>query len=110
MRRARIIFAFVLAAFALVALTRLRGHASTPELAGRWKSWRSEFRISKQGDQYVIVVSNPAGLLGGTYSGRFRDGALRLTGPLAPLCGEISYSRESDKLEFCGEEFERSQN
>jgi hypothetical protein len=110
MRRARIIFALIVAALALVALARWRAHASPPQFAGRWKSWRSEFRISKQGDHYTIVVSSPGGLLGGTYRGQFRDGALRVTGPLAPLCAEISYSHESNQLEFCGEEFERLQD
>jgi hypothetical protein len=104
MNRTRIIFGLAIAATAAAALTRLGGYAA-PDLTGTWKSWRSDFRISKQGDLYTIVVNNPGGLLGGTYSGRFRNDAIQVSGPLAPLCGEISYSAETHKLEFCGEEF-----
>jgi hypothetical protein len=105
--RRRIIFALVAAAIAAAALTRLDRHSAGPDLTGQWKSWQSDFRISRQGDLYRVVVHNPAGLLGGTYTGKFRNGAIHVTGPLAPLCGEITYSAETRKLEFCGEEFER---
>ena len=108
MNRRRIIFALTIAALAAAALTRLVAYAPAPDLTGTWKSWRSDFRISRQGDLYQIVVNNPRGLLGGTYRGRFRNGTLRVTGPLAPLCGQISYSAETHKLEFCGEEFMRA--
>ena len=107
MNRTRIIFALAIAAIAAAALTRLDRFARVPDLTGQWKSWRSDFRISRQGGVYQIVVNSPGGLLGGTYSGKFRDGAIHVTGPLAPLCGEIRYSAETHKLEFCGEEFER---
>ena len=49
-----------------------------------------------------------SGLLGGTYTGKWRDGAIKVSGPLAPLCGEIRYAKETAKLEFCGEEFDRA--
>jgi hypothetical protein len=107
MNRTRIIFALAIAAMTGAALLRFGGYAADPDLTGTWKSWRSDFRISRQGDLYRIVVNNPGGLLGGTYSGRLRNDAIRVTGPLAPLCGEISYSAQTQKLEFCGEEFVR---
>lgn len=107
MNRTRIIFALAIAAIAAAALTHLDRITGGPDLTGEWKSWRSDFRVSRQGDQYQIVVNSPGGLLGGTYRGKFRNGAIHVSGPLAPLCGEINYSEQTHKLEFCGEEFER---
>jgi hypothetical protein len=110
MNRTRIIFALAVAAIATAAaLTRLDRYA-TPDLSGTWKSWRSDFHITRQGDLYTIIVSSPGGLLGGSYSGRFRKDAIQVSGPLSPLCGEISYSADTHKLEFCGEEFVRAPN
>ena len=84
------------------------GFRTTPDLIGQWKSWRSDLRISREGDLYKIIVDNPKGLLGGTYVGKLRGTVVYVTGPLASLCGEIEYSKDTDKLEFCGEEFTRA--
>lgn len=84
------------------------GFRTTPELIGQWKSWRSDLRISREGDLYKIIVDNPKGLLGGTYVGKLQGTVLHVTGPLASLCGEIDYSKDTDRLEFCGEEFTRA--
>ncbi|MFZ0009965.1 MAG: hypothetical protein WAK94_17150 [Steroidobacteraceae bacterium] len=65
-------------------------------------------QISQNGDLFRIDISNPNGLLGGTYSGKFRDDAIHVTGPLAPLCGAMVYATDTHKLDFCGEEFARS--
>jgi hypothetical protein len=112
MNRTGIIFGFiavaVIVAAALMLQARVGRDDSAPDLTGQWKSWRSQFRISRQGDQYQIVVDNPGGLLGGTYSGTFRNDAIQVAGPLAPLCREIAWSAETRKLEFCGEEFARA--
>jgi hypothetical protein len=89
---------------------RLTGPHDAPNLTGRWKSWRSDLQISRDGDLFKITVNNPNGLLGGTYSGTFLGDAIHVTGPLAPLCGEIKYVRDTHKLEFCGEEFIRPRN
>src|SRR5690349_13057887 len=80
---------------------------SLPDLAGDWQSWRSTLRISHDGDGYAIVVDNPTGFLGGVYAGKPRDGGVTLEGPLAELCREMRYVKDGDKLQFCGEEFER---
>jgi hypothetical protein len=106
-RRLLSVVVFVLAI--IVAVGWFRKHAGTPSLAGGWKSWRSELRISSGDDGYRIVVSNPDGFLGGVYTGRLRHDALELDGPLAALCGRMLYSREDDALEFCGEQFQRSE-
>jgi hypothetical protein len=87
---------------------RWAGPHAAPNLTGRWKSWRSVLQISRDGDLFKIAVDNPNGLLGGTYRGKFLNDAINVTGPLAPLCGEIRYLRDTQKLEFCGEEFVRS--
>src|ERR1700728_1502286 len=101
-----------LAAVMIVAnlAMRLAAHRDAPNLMGRWKSWRSEMQISRDGDFFAITINNPNGLLGGNYSGKFLDGAIHVSGPLAPLCGEIRVFRNAQKLEFCGEEFERPRN
>ena len=101
-----------MAAVIIVAnlMMRLAGHRDAPNLIGRWKSWRSEMQISRDGDFLAITIDNPNGLLGGNYKGKFLDGAIHVSGPLAPLCGEIRFSRDTQKLEFCGEEFERPRN
>lgn len=93
-------------ALAAVVASRMRGTAAIPDLAGDWKSWRSEFRVSRDGDRYRIVVTNPDGFLGGTYFGTPHGSVLVVAGPLAALCGRIEYVKEGDKLQFCGEEFE----
>jgi hypothetical protein len=97
----------VVAAIAAVFAVRLHDGSGLPNLAGEWKSWRSAFRISREGDGYSIVVDNPSGFLGGVYAGKVRGDVVAVTGPLAPLCREIRYVKEGDKLQFCGEEFER---
>jgi hypothetical protein len=101
-----------LAAVIIVAnlVMRLAGRHDAPNLTGQWKSWRSELQISQDGDVFKVTIDNPNGLLGGTYRGEFLDSAIHVSGPLAPLCGEIRYVRDTQKLEFCGEEFERPRN
>jgi hypothetical protein len=101
-----------LAAVIIVAnvVTRLADHHHAPNLTGRWTSWRSELQISQDGDLLKIIINNPNGLLGGTYTGEFLHSAIHVSGPLAPLCGEIRYVRDTQKLEFCGEEFVRHSN
>jgi hypothetical protein len=107
--KARIAVAGVLAAAAIAVGWAFFAHraASLPDLDGQWKSWRSELRIARDGGPYAIVVDNPTGFLGGVYSGEPRDGALALSGPLAALCRDMRYVKDGDKLQFCGEEFER---
>ncbi|HSC22388.1 MAG TPA: hypothetical protein VLG08_01635 [Casimicrobiaceae bacterium] len=106
----RIAVASLVAAAAVAVGWSLVVHrrASLPDLSGRWKSWRSELRIGRDGDAYAIVVDNPTGFLGGVYSGEPRGATLALTGPLAALCREMKYVKDGDKLQFCGEEFERA--
>ena len=105
-----VLFSAAAALIVVAALLVMRssGSHAVPDLSGRWKSWRSELQISRKADVFTITVSNPSGLLGGQYSGSFRNGAIHVTGPLAPLCGSIDYVRDTHKLEFCGEEFERT--
>jgi hypothetical protein len=86
---------------------RVHDASAIPDLAGEWKSWRSAFRISHEGDAYRIVVDNPNGFLGGTYTGKPHGAAVAVTGPLSALCSEIRYVKDGNKLQFCGEEFER---
>ncbi len=101
--------ALIVLAVAIAVGYAVRRHdaSAIPDLAGDWKSWRSAFRISHEGDAYKIVVDNPNGFLGGIYVGRPRGSAVAVTGPLSALCGEIQYVKDGDKLQFCGEEFER---
>jgi hypothetical protein len=110
--RARFVVAGVLLAIAIVAAVAFRMHGAhaLPDLAGDWASWRSKFRISHDGDDgYTVVVTNPNGFLGGTYTATPRGSVLALRGPLAALCGQIEYVKDEDKLQFCGEEFQRAQ-
>jgi len=108
MKRAIAIAPIVLAvAIAVGYAVRKHDASAIPDLAGDWKSWRSAFRISHDGDTYRIVVDDPNGFLGGTYIGKPRGGTVAVTGPLSALCGEIQYVKDGDKLQFCGEEFER---
>jgi hypothetical protein len=92
---------------AVVYVVRMRDASAIPDLAGDWKSWRSTFRIARESDAYRIVVDNPNGFLGGTYIGTPHGSAVAVTGPLSALCREIRYVKDGDKLQFCGEEFER---
>jgi hypothetical protein len=96
----------VLAVVALAAFALAHRH-STPDLTGQWKSWRSDFRIASRDDGLDIEIHNPDGFLGGAYAGHLKRDVVTLTGPLSPLCGEMTYVRDADKLEFCGEEFQR---
>jgi len=96
----------VLAAVAAITIMRPADH-SRPELTGEWKSWRSDLRITLDGKRYRIEVDSPNGFLGGVYLGELNRDVIHVTGPLSPLCGEMRYQTESQKLEFCGEEFDR---
>jgi hypothetical protein len=104
----RLLVAIVLVLGGITAFGWFRIRAGTAQLTGEWKSWRSEFRISRADYGYRIVVNSPDGFLGGVYTGRLQHGALELEGPLAPLCGRMLYSRQDDALEFCGEQFQRA--
>jgi hypothetical protein len=95
------------AAIAAIGIVRIRNADAIPDLSGGWKSWRSELRIARDGGTYRIAVTNPSGFLGGTYFGRPYDAVLAVSGPLAPLCSEMRYVKDGDKLQFCGEEFAR---
>jgi hypothetical protein len=86
------------------------GSRAAPNITGRWKSWRSDMQIAQDGELFTIKIDNPKGLLGGTYRGKFLNDAIHVTGPLAPLCGEVKYLPDTHKLEFCGEEFKRLRN
>ena len=95
-----------LVATALIVAIGFRPHAA-PNFIGHWRSWRSDLEISADGDRYKIVIDNPKGLLSGLYTGTLHGAVMRVSGPLSPLCGEISIARDSGQLEFCGEEFKR---
>ena len=107
---ARVVIAGTLLAIAIVAAVAFgtRSGSALPDLAGDWTSWRSRFRISHDGDGYKIVVTNPNGFLGGTYTATAHGDGLPVRGPLAPLCRQIEYVKDEDKLQFCGEEFGRA--
>jgi hypothetical protein len=94
-------------AIGIAAALRMRHAETPPALAGEWKSWRSQFRITRHGDAYRIAISNPNGFLGGEYIGKLDRDALDVSGPLAALCPRMQYVRDGDKLQFCGEEFDR---
>jgi len=94
-------------AIGISAALRMRNAEAPPALAGEWKSWRSQFRIARQDDTYRIAISNPNGFLGGDYIGKLDGDTLDVTGPLAALCPRMTYVRDGDKLQFCGEEFDR---
>jgi len=81
--------------------------AKEPQLVGHWKSSRSTFVVTRDGDVYTVVVTNHNGMLGGTYVGLYRDGVIQVKGPLSAVCSEIRYARDTDHLQFCGEEFAR---
>jgi hypothetical protein len=82
---------------------------SAPDLAGTWKSERTTLTIVQRSSSYQIVAENPKGILGGNYTSDYRDGRLTLNGPIAPLCGDMTYAGRTGKLNFCGEEFTRVQ-
>jgi hypothetical protein len=103
-RATAIISAFAIAGVLAIGVIAL-GSRATHEFIGQWKSWRSDLRISRDGENYKIIVDNPKGLLGGTYRGKLSGTVIDVSGPLASLCGAIAYSKDADKLEFCGEEF-----
>lgn len=110
-RRLKIVFVTVaLAAVAAAGALVMRAHGDpAPPIAGQWKSWRSDFIITRDGRLYTIVAVSRAGLLNGTYRGEWRGGgALKLSGPLAPLCPQMTYEQHPEALEFCGEQFVRS--
>jgi hypothetical protein len=101
------ICALAIAVIVANLVMRLLDPHVAPNLTGRWTSWRSVLQIYQDDDRFEIIVDNPNGLLGGTYRGKFLNNAIHVTGPLAPLCAEIRYLRDTRKLEFCGEEFVR---
>ncbi|MEY3759064.1 MAG: hypothetical protein RIR39_555 [Pseudomonadota bacterium] len=75
-----------------------------PDLTGSWKGQDVTFEVSKEGELYKVVVNNPGGMVNGTFTGKYQDGAIKVG---APMCGDITYSKEADKLYFCGAELGR---
>jgi len=108
-RNKRTAFAIVVLAIVVaagVAWLRIGGNAI--DMSGNWKSWRSQMHIERATGGYAIDIDNPDGFLGGRYVGTPSGNVVKVQGPLSALCGRMAYSPEDDKLEFCGEQFERS--
>ncbi len=78
-----------------------------PELAGTWQGVRTTLTITQDKNTYKIISVSPKSLLGGNYSSEYRNNRLLLSGPLAPLCGDMQYDERTGKLIFCEEEFVR---
>ncbi len=76
-----------------------------PELTGEWQAPDATLIVSQQGDLYKVKVfaHNPTRMFNGTFSGRYKDGAIMVGTP----CGNIRYSDEDNHLYFCGAEFLR---
>jgi hypothetical protein len=110
MRSKLVTSAIIIVAIVVILRFRFSDSSDAPSLTGHWRSWRSNMEISRHADVFTVSVDNPKGLLGGKYSGHFRNDAIHVVGPLAPLCGDIKYVPVSHRLEFCGEEFERVQD
>lgn len=49
-----------------------------------------------------MVANNPHGMINGTYTGKYEEGYIKIN---APMCGDITYLEEVNKLNFCGVEF-----
>ena len=93
----------------LVAVLLVSCSGRDPDLAGHWKTEIAELQVSKEGDLYK-VISNAEGSYNwprGTFIGKYQDEAIKIG---APRCGDIAYSRNADKLYFCGKEFARIKN
>ena len=107
--RRRVVMALGVAIAAAAAVAAwMHLERASPEIAGDWKSWRSELHIARSDRGYAIRVVSPDGFLGGHYTGNPRGSAVTLRGPLSALCGTMAYSKEDDSLEFCGEQFARA--
>jgi len=91
--------AIVAATALLVEVVVVIGLAASDQLA-------DPAEVQSSFDDGVVRVT--VGAVTGTYAGPWKDGAIQVKGPLAPLCPEIRYAKESGKLLFCGEEFVRT--
>lgn len=95
----------ILTAAAIAAWIHFAGGSA--DIAGDWKSWRSELHIARSNRGYAIRVVSPDGFLGGLYTGNPHGSTLTMLGPLSALCRTMAYSKDDDSLEFCGEQFAR---
>jgi hypothetical protein len=92
-----------------IALLMRRQAGQVADSTGHWKSSHSVVDTSADGDRYRAVIENLKGLFSGAYTGTVRTDVMYVSAPLAPLCGQIDFNKESSQLEFCGEDFERTQ-
>ena len=88
----------------LVVMLFCAGFWKGIDLTGNWKGKNITFEISKEGDMYRVIAHNPSGMAGGRFIGKYQDGIIKIG---SPLCGDITYSKETDKLFYCGEELGR---
>lgn len=108
-RRARLVVVIVGMVVAVAAVSAwIHIHRGAIELAGDWKSWRTELHIARSEQGYAVRVVSPDGFLGGKYIGNLSGRVLTVRGPMSALCQTMAYSSEDDRLEFCGEQFERT--
>ena len=72
---------------------------------GAWISQNMTLQITKSGDLFKVVSANAiSGVLNGTYVGKLSGGKIDLS---VPICGPLTYAKDSDQIYFCGEELSR---
>jgi len=75
-----------------------------PNFSGKWQSAHVTLEIARNGENYIVKASNPAGLANGTFAAPYKDGQIAIG---APMVGNITCSKEGDHLFWGGEEFSR---
>lgn len=90
----------------MMVLVPFYGCSKPPSLTGTWESANELViaNISTDGDLFRVEVVMPKGVINGTYSGKYQDGEVKLE---IPLCGNLKYSKESNKIYLCSEELTR---
>lgn len=90
--------------FILLIMVSLFSCSNEPNLTGKWQSRNVTLTITKEGDNYLINSHNPRGMASGNFSGKYENGVINIG---QSILGNITYSKEKDKLYWSGEEFSR---
>ena len=77
---------------------------SGDQYLGRWKGPNVEITITRPSSEFVLDCKNPGGMVNGTYTGKYEDGALKLS---MAMFGSVTYLKDEDAILLAGEKLRR---
>jgi major membrane immunogen (membrane-anchored lipoprotein) len=104
-----IITSFILAMLILVGCSQSGSSQSGSsqsgnEFIGKWHDNNVDCTITRSGNQYVLDIKNPRGMIDGTYTGTYDNGTLKVS---SGLIGSVSHLQNEDVILIAGAKLQR---